>query len=56
MTNSFRSSSVCFCLLLKFPYLGFLMERGMIGKGFVKELEDKEDFFQVEFWHGCEGG
>ena len=45
-TNLFSNSSGCFCFALKLPFLGFLIEWGMIGRGFVNESEDKEDFLR----------
>ena len=41
---SSNNSSGCFCFALKLPFFGFLVERGIIGKGFVDESEEDEVF------------
>ena len=47
-TNLFSNSSGCFCFALKLPFFGFLIKRGMTGRGFVNESEDDEDFLQED--------
>ena len=56
LINSSNSSSGCFCFDLKLPFLGFLTERGIIGKGLVDESEDDEVFLLKERRRGSEDG